>query len=231
MGRVKPTVLVGTARVPGSDAEMRCLEHDGDYRIFVGGTELMSTRLFGSEEALAELALERRGDKRTARVLIGGLGMGFTLARTLALVGDDAVVDVVELVPEVVTWNRELFGHCAGHPLDDPRTRLTVADVGATLRAAAEPWDVVLLDVDNGPVGLSRASNSALYDYDGLAVVRRALRRGGVLGLWSSAEDPGFLRRLRRSGFTASRKRVRARRDKGPWRTIWLATAVGAGAS
>ncbi|MCA8974122.1 MAG: spermidine synthase [Planctomycetes bacterium] len=219
-----PTELVATAQVPGG-GELRCLRHGEDYRIFIDRTELMSTRMLGSEAALAELALERFGVERARRVLVGGLGMGFTLARVLELVGPETTVEVAELVPEIVTWNRELFGHCAGHPLRDPRTRLTIGDVGEVLAAAPAAYEVVLLDVDNGPEGLVRRDNSALYEQRGLAVARAALRPGGVLAVWSSAEHPAFEQRLR-GGFEVRRHRLRARRTKGPWRTIWVATAA-----
>ena len=128
---------------------------------------------------------------------------------------------------EVVTWNRELFGHCAGHPLRDPRTRLSVADVAKVLAAAPATYDVVMLDVDNGPEGLSRPGNSALYERRGIDAAHRALRENGVLAVWSSAESPEFDQRLRRGGFAVEKHRTRARRRKGPWRTIWVATAIG----
>lgn len=217
-----PHHLVGSAQVPGHDAQLRCYHHDGDYSIWLDRIELMSTRVHGSEEMLAELALERLGARAGPRVLVGGLGMGFTLARALALVDEAASVDVVELVPEIVTWNRDLFGQCAGHPLRDPRTHLIVDDVGAVIRAAADHYDVILLDVDNGPEGLSRPRNERLYGDSGLAHLRRALRAGGVLAVWSSADHRAFDKRVRRSGFAVEEHHVRARRTKGPRRTIWV---------
>lgn len=221
---VIPHQLVGTARVPGNGGEMRCFHHDRDFTIYVDGIELMSSRAYGSEEILAELALTQFGAGRVHRVLVGGLGMGFTLARVLGLVGDAAVVEVAELVPEVVAWNRELFGHCADHPLRDPRTRLVVDDVGHVIARARASYDVVLLDVDNGPEGLARERNDALYDDRGLARIRRSLRPDGVLAIWSADDDRRFARRLRGCGFDAVTHRVRSRRTKGAWRTIWVAT-------
>lgn len=218
-----PHELVATARVPGHSAELRCYRHDGAYAIWLDRVELMSTRVHGSEQMLAELALERLGPRPAPRVLVGGLGMGFTLARVLALVGADAVVDVVELVPAIVDWNRDLFGACAGHPLRDPRTHLIVDDVGAVVRAANGSYDAILLDVDNGPEGLSRPQNDQLYGERGMVELRRALREDGVLAVWSSADHPAFDRRVRRSGFVVEQHRVRARRTKGPRRTIWVA--------
>ena len=221
---VKPHNLVGTAIVPGHGGEMRCVEHDGDFKIYVDGLELMSTRVFGSEQALAELAIEHVGRDRVQRVLVGGLGMGFTLARVLARVGPGAIVDVVELVSEVVQWNRELFGHCAEHPLRDARTKLVVGDVGAHLASRQGAYDVVLLDVDNGPEGLSRPTNDALYTGRGIKRARAALREGGALAIWSAEDSPQFEHLLRQAGWLVKRHRVRARLEKGPKRTIWVAS-------
>jgi spermidine synthase len=185
----------------------------------------MSTRVHGSEEVMAELAVQRLHPRAATRVLVGGLGMGFTLARTLALVGAAAVVEVVELVPEVVTWNRELLGEYSRHPLRDPRTRLVVGDVAEVLAAARGVYDAVLLDVDNGPEALSRPGNERLYGERGLAAARGALQPGGVLAIWSSGADPAFAARLPRAGFLVAEHQVRARRTKGPRRTIWVCTA------
>ncbi len=219
--------LVGSAPIPGHGTghrgELRCYHHDGAFTFVVDSTELMSSRVHGSEEALAELALERLGARQAPRVLVGGLGMGFTLARALELVDAAAIVEVAELVPEVVTWNREVLGQCARHPLRDPRTHLIVGDVGEVIAAATGRYDAMLLDVDNGPEGLSRPCNDRLYDDRGLATARAALRPGGVLAVWSSVSNPAFTARLRRSGFAVAEHRVRARRTRGPRRTIWVA--------
>ena len=212
--------------MPGHLAELRCFRHDGDFTIWIDGIELMSSRVHGSEEALAELALQRLGVRESPRVLVGGLGMGFTLARTLALVDAAAQVDVVELVPEVVHWNRDVLGHRTRHPLRDPRTNLILGDVVETIAAAKGRYDVMLLDVDNGPEGLSRPSNEHLYGDAGLVAARNALRPGGVLAVWSSWANPPFTARLRRGGFTVAEHTVRARRTKGPRRTIWVATVA-----
>ena len=144
-GGVKPRDLIATAAIPGHRGELRCYHHDGAYEVWVDHTELMSTRVFGSEEMLAELAYERLGARKAPRVLVGGLGMGFTLARALQLAPERATVEVVELVPEIVKWNRELFGHCAGEPLKDARSALIEGDVRAAVEAALMGMRVLAL--------------------------------------------------------------------------------------
>lgn len=222
---MKPNELLATATVPGSAEPLRLYHHDGAFTLRLGRVELMSSRVHGSEDLLAELALAPLG-ANASRVMVGGLGMGFTLARVLALVGPATTVDVVELVPEVVAWNAERIGACAGHPLRDPRVVVHVADVGAHLVAVTAPYDAILLDVDNGPDALARADNDALYDHRGLAAARRALRPSGVLAVWSSANDAAFVARFRAAGFHVETHAVRARGRKGPRRTIWVGTAT-----
>ena len=221
--RMKPRELVASAVIPGDSATLQCWRHDGAYSLWVGRTELMSSRVHESEELLADVVVQALGPRPAPRVLVGGLGMGYTLARTLAGVDAHARVEVVELVPEVVAWNREHFGHCAGKPLDDPRVQVTVGDVGATLGAAAGAYDAVLLDVDNGPEALVHPDNARLYAPGGLLLARAALRPGGVLGVWSSVEAPTFAGRLQGCGFTVTTHRTRARGHKGPRRTVWTA--------
>ena len=214
---------MSTAQVPGQDGELKLFRHDRDFIFSVRGTELMTSRVHGSEELLAELALARLPDPSEPVVLVGGLGMGFTLARVLALVGAGARVEVVELVPEVVTWNREWLGDLNDHPLRDDRVTVTEGDVTDHIRGASASYDAILLDVDNGPEGLTRESNNRLYSSRGLAAARDALRPGGALAIWSAANHPWFTDRIRRAGFEVTEQRVRARRTKGPRRTIWVA--------
>ncbi|MFK7741515.1 MAG: spermidine synthase [Planctomycetota bacterium] len=223
---MKPRELVATAAVPGHSSELHCYRHDGDFEVWVGHTELMSSRVHGSEEQLVELAFERMGPRKAPRILIGGLGMGFTLARTLQLASERGRVEVAELVPEIVKWNQELFGECAGHPLKDARVELSVVDVREPIAAAENAYDMILLDVDNGPEGLSRPGNDGLYNKPGLKALRRALRHGGVLGVWSAADHAAFDSRIRRDRFQVKTHHVRARRTKGPRRTIWIALAT-----
>lgn len=217
---------MGIAKVPGHSSELRCMRHDDDYVIWLDRFELMSSHMHGSEQALAALALQRLGPCQAPRVLVGGLGMGYTLARVLTGVDRQAVVEVVELVPEVVRWNRELFGHCAGHPLRDARVQVTIADVRDVLATCKGDRDVVLLDVDNGPEGLVRPANDRIYDARGLAAARAALRPEGVLAVWSSAESPYFTAMLRRTGFAVSEHRIRPHGDRGPMHLIWVARRV-----
>jgi spermidine synthase len=221
---VIPRELVASARVPGHDAELRCYRHDGAFALWLGRTELMSSRVHESEQMLADAAFDALGATPAPRVLVGGLGMGFTLARVLARADAGARVEVVELVPDVVAWNRELFAHLNGDPLRDPRVTVTEGDVFDVLQAADADRDVVLLDVDNGPEALVHPGNDRLYAPSGLVAARDALTRGGVLGLWSSAHDTAFAGRLRGVALDVTTHHTRARGRKGPRRTVWIAT-------
>lgn len=219
-----PWEFLGTAPVPGSDKELRLYRRDREYSIRVGNAELMNSRVHGSEDALAELACARIAGRARPRVLIGGLGMGFTLAAALQRLGADAQVAVVELVPAVVTWNRGPLAELAGHPLEDARVTVHENDVAKVLKGARQVWDAILLDVDNGPEGLTRARNDWLYGAAGLNAAFDALRPAGVLAVWSAGPAPDFSDRLRRAGFEIEEVRVRARGARGGARhTIWIA--------
>lgn len=217
-----PHVLLGSAPVPGHDRELRLYRHDRDFYLRVNGTELMSSRAHGSEEVLAELAVERLHERTGPVILVGGLGMGYTLARVLALVGAQAQVHLAELVPQVVAWNRDVLGELAGHPLRDPRVIVHEGDVYARIQASSAEFSAILLDVDNGPEGLTRDCNSDLYEAPGLAAARRALKPGGVLAVWSAAPHPAFTVRMREAGFRTDEIPVRTRRNRGARRTIWV---------
>ena len=221
-----PRVHLANARIPGQAAELQLHRHDRDFILSVDRHELMTSRSHGSEEQLAELALQQLHELASARVLVGGLGMGFTLARALELVGSGAAVQVVELVAEVVDWNREWFAELNRAALDDPRVSVRIGDVGAAIREVGTDTrhDAILLDVDNGPEALTDERNRGLYDDAGLVAARRALRPGGVLAVWSSSRFDWFTPRLRRAGFEAVEHTVRARRTKGARHTIWVAT-------
>lgn len=217
--------LLDSVQAPGNGEHLRLLQRDTEFSIRVGNQELMNSRMFGSEQALAELACTRIAARPAARVLIGGLGMGYTLASALGALNADAQIVVAELVPAVVTWNHGPIGHLANHPLKDVRVQVRELDVAKLLRKETRAYDAILLDVDNGPEGLTRKQNDWLYELNGLNAAYAALRPGGVLAVWSAGYDPTFTQRLVKVGFDAEEKRVRARGAAGGARhIIWLAT-------
>ena len=221
---MKPRQLVGTTAVPGTTDELRLFRRGDDFMIVVGREELMSSRMSGSEEALAEMTLARLRGETAPRLLIGGYGMGFTLRAALRLLPADAEVVVAELVPEIIAWARGPMAALTAGCLDDPRVRVTDRDVGACIAEARGAYDALLLDVDNGPDALTHPGNAGLYSNAGLAAAKAALRPGGMLGVWSAAPDPAFKRRLIQCGFDVDEVTVRARSNgKGPRHTIWFA--------
>ena len=218
---------LGTANVPGGE-ELRLFRHDRDFMIVMGHNELMSTRMRGSEEALATMTLERLAAP-VPHLLIGGYGMGFTLRAALAA-RPEASVTVAELVPEIVEWARGPMAGLTAGCLDDPRVSLRMGDVSAFIDDAAdgtsETYDAILLDVDNGPDALVHEQNRRIYSFAGLRAAKAALAPGGVLAIWSAARDPAFTRRLEKAGFTVEEVEVRARpNNKGPRYVIWFARA------
>lgn len=218
-----PREVVGVAEVPGGPP-LRLVRHGRDFIIMLDRNELMSSRMSGSEVALATMTLARlRTD--APHVLIGGYGMGFTLRAVLAAVSADARVTVAELVPGVIEWARGPMAELADGCLDDPRVVLEIADVGAVIAAGKGAYDAILLDVDNGPDGLTRDANDGLYTARGLERARAALRPGGVLAVWSAGADAAFTKRLKLAGFAVDEVKVRARENgKGPTHTIWFAS-------
>jgi spermidine synthase len=185
----------------------------------------MNSRMSGSEEALAEMTCDRLGDRPKPHLLIGGYGMGFTLRAALARLGRDGRVTVAELVPKIIEWARGPMAELAAGCLDDRRVSVVLDDVGAVIARGAGSYDAILLDVDNGPDGLTRAANDGLYSATGLAAAKAALSRGGILAVWSAAPDAKFARRLREAGFAVDEVAVRARQSgKGPRHVIWFAT-------
>lgn len=222
-----PWNLLGTAQIPGG-GELRLLRRGTEFSIKLGQNELMNSRLSGSEEALATLVCERLQGCRQPRMLIGGLGMGFTLRAALSRLGADASIVVAELVPEVVAWARGHMAEVFGDSLSDPRVSIREMDVGLLMRTQQSAYDAILLDVDNGPEGLSREANDALYNNTGLAMARGALRAGGVFAVWSSGPDPRFTQRLTKAGFGVDEIKTRASRKGGGARhVIWIATRSG----
>ncbi|WP_313535861.1 spermidine synthase [Sphingomonas sp.] len=216
-----PRELLDTADVPGGEP-LRLFRRGDDHMIVLERNELMNSRMSGSEEALAVMTLERLG-KREARVLIGGYGMGFTLRAALAVLGGNAKVTVAELVPKIVDWARGPMAALTNGCLDDPRVKIVFDDVGRVIADGQNAYDAILLDVDNGPDGLTRVGNDSLYSMRGLDSARQALRPGGILAVWSAAPDAPFARRMRDSGFQVEEVAVRARQNgKGPRHVIWF---------
>lgn len=222
-----PWSCLGSAEV-SDGGRLRLMRRGAEFSIMLGSTELMNSRLSGSEEALATLSCDRIADRSKPQVLIGGLGMGFTLRAALASLGDSAVVTVAELIPAVVAWARgpmaEVFESC----LEDTRVKIMEQDVGHLIRTSKAAFDAILLDVDNGPEGLTHEANDAIYSIGGLRAARAALRPGGVLAVWSSRPSRAFAGRLNQVGFAVDEIKVRATgKGRGARHVIWIATHAG----
>ena len=218
-----PRILLDSANIPGSTEMLRLIQRGSEFSIMLGANGLMNSRLSGSEEALATLGCAKLASYKAPHVLIGGLGMGFTLRAALEILPDDAQVTVAELVPAVVAWAKGPMAALHGSSLDDNRTRIVLDDVASCIRDTQSHYDAILLDVDNGPDGLTAAANDGLYSADGLAFAKNALRPGGVLAVWSAGPDPRFASRLRHAGFSVSEVPVRANNAKSGLRhVIWL---------
>jgi spermidine synthase len=198
---MRPWELIDCESVPEDDGVLSLMSRGREFSIIVDDRELMASRMHGSEDALADLACDRLTSLEDARVLVGGLGMGFTLAAVLRRLGEAGHATVAELIPAVVRWNREYVGHVARHPLRDPRVVVHAGDVCDLVDDPAASWSAILLDIDNGPMALTRMTNGWLYTRQGLRMAHAALVPGGVLGVWSALPDPAFTRRLRRAGF------------------------------
>jgi spermidine synthase len=221
---VIPWKEIDRAKVPGQQEEITLRQRGHEFSIRTIETELMNSRLHGSEDELAKLTCSRIQQKSGVKILIGGLGMGFTLSAALEHSRADSLILVSELIPAVVRWNREHLGHLAGMPLDDPRVSVKIEDVAKTIKDEKFAWDAILLDVDNGPEGLTQKANDRLYSESGLKTSFLALCPGGILAVWSSKADDAFTRRLNHCGFKTQVVSVRARKPgKGSRHTIWLA--------
>jgi spermidine synthase len=219
-----PWVLLDSTMVPGNGGELCLYQRGAEISIKITGRgELMNSRSHGSEDALAGLTCSRLLNRVNPRLLMGGLGMGFTLAAALRHLGEQAQVVVAELVPGVVAWNRGVLGALAGYPLQDPRVSVRERDVARVMLAEVQAFDAILLDVDNGPEGLTRKENNWLYSEDGLNAASAALHPGGVLAVWSAGPDPAFLQRLHKVGFEVEEVRVHAHGSKGARHVIWFA--------
>jgi spermidine synthase len=222
-----PWEKIDTARIPGSDGELRLMRRGREFSIKLGANELMNSRLSGSEAALATLAAKRIEQVANPRVLIGGLGMGFTLRAALGVFGSKAQIVQAELVPAVVAWARGPMAEIFGDSLGDPRVNIREGDVAEVIRSHRGAFDAILLDVDNGPEGLTRKGNDALYSSAGLKAAHTALQPGGVLAVWSSGPNPAFAKRLRSAGFDVNEVNIRATgRGGGARHIIWIATKV-----
>src|ERR1700726_3822371 len=223
-----PWLQIDTSRVPGADVELRLMRRGAEFSMMLGQNELMNSRLSGSEEALATLACRQIEAVKAPHLLIGGLGMGFTLRAALAVLGSEARIVVAELVPAVIAWAEGPMADMFGDSLKDPRASIRSADVVAVIGSHVSAFDAILLDVDNGPEGLIRKANDALYDLKGLKAIRRALRPKGVLAVWSSGPNASFSKRLREAGFDVSEVAVRATTKRsGARHVIWFATKPG----
>ena len=216
--------------IPGTGDTLRLMQRGDEFTIMLGQNQLMSSRLHGSEIALATLTHRRIADRQNAQILIGGHGMGFTLRATLEVFSATATVVVAELVPAVITWAHGAMSALFGTSLSDPRLTINQADVVDIIREKTSAYDAILLDVDNGPEGLTRPANDRLYDSDGLNRTFRALRPAGILAVWSSRPDDGFTKRLQRAGFSVDEIAVRASDTRrGSRHHIWLATRPKSG--
>ncbi len=219
-----PWKFLGSTITPDKKSELMLYQRDNEFSIRVNGLELMNSRMFGSEKMLAELSCCEIADRKKACVLIGGLGMGYTLSAALKSLNSDADVIISELVPSIVEWNKEVLGKLADYPLKDSRVTLLVEDVVQVIKNRKSSFDAILLDVDNGPDGLTQEGNAKLYSLSGLSMIKDALRPGAVVAIWSAAPDAGFTRRLKNSSFQVTEKKVRARTNKkGAFHTIWIA--------
>jgi spermidine synthase len=220
-----PTIQLGTAKIPNDGGELRLSQRDGDFAIQLVGVhgELMSSRMYSSELALAELGCAHIQGVENARVLVGGMGMGFTLSAALNATTASSEVCVAELVPEILEWNKGPLGEVAGRPLEDDRVKIYLGDVAELFLSKQATYDAILLDVDNGPEAFTHDDNSELYSINSLHAIRETLRPDGMLAVWSAWHDPRFTKKLKKANFKVSFKTVRAHKGKGSKHTIYLA--------
>ena len=221
-----PWTLLGTAKIPNNGGELKLTQRDQEFSIHLKGArgELMNSRMRCSERALAELGCAHIKGEENTKVVVGGLGMGFTLEAALKVTGEGAQVIVAELVSEVIEWNRGELGECAGRPLNDARTKVHLGDVAELFKSKKTTYHAVLLDVDNGPEGFTHSDNDNLYSLRSLCAIQDTLHRGGVLAIWSAWDDPKFTTQLKKAGYKVRTEMVRAHKGKGSKHTIYLAT-------
>jgi len=231
-------ITIDSSIIPNSKVELTLLQRNDDLAIRIAGVpgDLMNSRMHHSEDELAKFGCNRLNKVNNARVLVGGLGMGFTLAAALKTVGASAQVVVAELVPAVVEWNRGVLGQCAGRPMDDDRTQIHLGDVAdllkqqsvseASVTLTADQFDAILLDVDNGPEAMTHSDNEWLYSPVGLKNIYEKLRPEGIVAIWSASANPVFTKRLKKTGFNVQEQIVRARPGKGSRHTIFVAKKI-----
>ena len=220
-----PTTLLGTANIPDNGGELRLTQRGDEFFISLKGAGgiLMTSRVHGSEVALAELGCAHIQGKENTKVLVGGMGMGFTLGAALKATSKSAEVVVAELVPEVIEWNKGTLGECAGRPLDDNRAQVHLGDVAELFKTKQATYDAILLDVDNGPESFTHADNNKLYSSESLLAIQQTLKPAGVLAIWSAWHDPKFPLLLKKCRFKVETKTVRSHKGKGSRHTIYLA--------
>lgn len=222
---MNPWIHLGTAQIPNNGGELKFSQRGDEFSIRLSGIrgELMNSRVYNSEKELSALGCAHLRSTKNAHVLVGGLGMGYTLASALNSVTQSAQITVAELIPEVLTWNQGPLGNCANNPLKDPRTKVHIGDVKALLNTKIPKFDAILLDVDNGPEGLTHSDNNWIYSLAGLESIYQTLKPKGVVAIWSAGPDDLFTVRLKKAGFAVSTHMVRARKGKGSRHTIFLA--------
>ena len=221
-----PTNLLGTANIPNDGGELQLSQRGNDFVIGLKGEpgELMTSRVHSSELALAELGCAHIDGVENTRVLVGGMGMGFTLAAALKATTGSAEVHVAELVPEIIEWNKGPLGECAGQPLGDERVRVKLGGIAALFNTKQATYDAILLDVDNGPEAFTQDDNSNLYIAESLRAIHQTLRPKGMLAVWSAWHEPSFMKQLKKANFkNVSSQTVRAHKGKGSKHTIYLA--------
>lgn len=216
---------IATATIPNNGGELTLFRREDEFSIRLSGVrgELMNSRVFNSEQELAKLGCAHIKNKANAEVLVGGLGMGYTLASALESVTANSRVTVAELIPEVVEWNQGPLGECAGKPLSDNRCQVRLGDIATLIKMEQPDFDAILLDVDNGPEGITHSNNNWLYSTGGLQALYNSLRPEGMLAVWSAGMDSMFVIQLKKAGFTVDVRTVRSRPGKGSRHTIFLA--------
>lgn len=222
---MKPLIKLATANIPNNGGELTLFQREDEFSIRLSGVrgELMNSRVFNSEQELSKLGCAHIKNTENAQVLVGGLGMGYTLASALECVTASSRVTVAELIPEVIEWNQGPLGECAGRPLDDPRSHVRLGDIAELIKQEQPDFDAILLDVDNGPEGITHSDNNWLYSTAGLEALYNSLRPEGMLAVWSAGPDSMFVIQLKKAGFQVTVQTVRSRPGKGSRHTIFLA--------